>query len=212
MADGFGRLAWDPGLDAETISDEWTRLTFGNDSQVRTTVNKLELNSWHIYESYTGPLGIGTLTDILGSHFGPGIESAERNGWGQWIRADHGGVGMDRTVATGTGFIGQYPPELAAQYESLATCPDALLLFFHHVPYTYRLRSGKTVIQHIYDSHYEGAAAAASYGDEWHKLRGLIDPERYAETLRLLEYQTGHAIVWRDAVSEWFFRMSGPEL
>ena len=83
-----------------------------------------ELDSWHIYESYTGPLGVGTLTDIIGVHFGPGVESAERNGWGQWIRADHDGVGMDRTVATGTGFIGQYPPPLAAMYESLATCPD----------------------------------------------------------------------------------------
>jgi alpha-glucuronidase len=78
---GLGRLAWNPSMSAAAIIDEWTRLTFGNDEQVRTTINKLQLDSWHIYESYTGPLGIGTLTDILGSHFGPGIESAERNGW-----------------------------------------------------------------------------------------------------------------------------------
>jgi alpha-glucuronidase len=206
---GYGRLAWNPNLSSDSIAEEWTRLTWGENPRVDRVIEPMLLGSWHAYESYTGPLGLGTLTDIVGPHYGPGIESAERNGWGQWIRADHGGVGMDRTVATGTGFIGQYPPQLAAQYESLATCPDALLLFFHHVPYTYRLRSGKTVIQHIYDSHYEGAAAAASYGDEWRKLRGLIDPERYEETLRLLEYQGGHAIVWRDAVSEWFFRMSG---
>ena len=64
---------------------------------------------------------------------------------------------MDRTVATGTGFIGQYPPAVAAMYESLDTCPDELLLFMHHVPYTHVLHSGKTVIQHIYDTHYEGA-------------------------------------------------------
>ena len=65
--------------------------------------------SWHAYESYTGPLGTQTLTDIVGSHYGPGIESSEGNGWGQWHRADHEGIGMDRTVATGTGFAGQYP-------------------------------------------------------------------------------------------------------
>ena len=63
-----------------------------------------------MYEQYTGPLGMGTLTNILGIHYGPGIESAERNGWGQWFRADSKGIGMDRTVATGTGYIGQYPP------------------------------------------------------------------------------------------------------
>ena len=93
------------------IADEWTRLTFGNDPTVVSTIDGMLLASWHIYEQYTGPLGLGTLTDILHSHYGPGIESAERNGWGQWIRADHDGVGMDRTVATGTGYIGQYPPE-----------------------------------------------------------------------------------------------------
>ena len=70
------------------------------------------------------------------------------------------GIGMDRTAA-GTGYIQQYPPELAAKYESLATCPDDLLLFFHHVPYDYRLHSGKTLMQSIYDTHYASALAAA---------------------------------------------------
>ena len=82
---------------------------------------------------------------------------------------------MDRTVATGTGFIGQYPPELAAKYESLATCPDDLLLFFHHVPYDYKLHSGKTLVQSIYDTHYAGALAAAEYVPQWESLKGKID-------------------------------------
>jgi alpha-glucuronidase len=116
---------------------------------------------------------------------------------------------MDRTVATGTGYIGQYPPALAAEYESLKTCPDALLLFMHHVPYTYRLHSGKTVIQHVYDSHYEGAAIAATYAPEWMRLEGKIDPAEYALVLKLFTFQAGHAIVWRDAVNDWFHAMSG---
>ncbi len=116
---GFGRLAWNPTLTSAQIAEEWTRLTFGNDPQIDRVIAKLELDSWRNYEDYTGPLGVGTLTDIIGVHYGPGIESAERNGWGQWIRADHTGIGMDRTVATGTGYIGQYPAGLAAQYESL---------------------------------------------------------------------------------------------
>ena len=167
---GFGRLAWNPDTTSQTIADDWTRLTFGNDSKVVSTIDGMLLSSWSTYEDYTGPLGLGTLTDILHSHYGPGIESAERNGWGQWIRADHEGVGMDRTVATGTGYIGQYPPEVASMYESLTTCPDQLLLFMHHVPYTYKLHSGKTVIQHIYDSHYEGAASAAKFVTDWQRL------------------------------------------
>jgi alpha-glucuronidase len=206
---GFGRLAWDPGLSSQTIVDEWTRLTFGNDPLVVRTITEMQLASWHVYESYTGPLGAGTLTDILGSHYGPGPAASEENGWGQWHRADHEGIGMDRTVATGTGFVGQYSPAVQRQYESLANCPDELLLFFHHVPYTHVLHSGKTVIQHIYDSHYEGADRAQAYGSQWRLLKGHIDNELYAEVLARLQYQAGHAIVWRDAINDWFHRMSG---
>jgi alpha-glucuronidase len=206
---GFGKLAWNPDLTTAEIVDSWTRLTFGNDPKVVFIVNGLQANSWRVYELYTGPLGIGTLTNILGIHYGPGIESAERNGWGQWFRADSKGIGMDRTVATGTGYIGQYPPQLAKIYESLETCPDSLLLFMHHVPYDYGLHNGKTLVQYVYDSHYEGAALAASYVPRWKTLRGLIDDQRYYETLGLFEYQAGHAVVWRDAVTEWFQHISG---
>jgi alpha-glucuronidase len=205
----FGRLAWNPTLSAAAISDEWTRLTFGNDPTVRAVINKLQMNSWHIYESYTGSLGIGTLTDITGSHFGPDPQSAERNGWGQWIRADHHGEGMDRTTATGTGYIGQYPAPMAAEYESLKTCPDDLLLFMHHVPYTHRLHDGKTVIQYIYDTHYWGAKAAAAQVPAWESLHGKVPDATYDEMLKRLKFQAGDAIVWRDAITRYFERMSG---
>jgi alpha-glucuronidase len=82
-------------------------------------------------------------------------------------------------------------------------------LFFHHVPDTHVLRSGKTVIQHIYDSHYEGAERAADYVRHWKSLKGHVDEERYAAVLARLEYQSGHAIVWRDAICNWFLRTSG---
>jgi len=206
---GFGRLAWDPRLSAEVIADEWTRLTFGNDPTIVETISKMQLASWQNYENYTGPLGAGTLTNILGSHYGPGIESSEKNGWGQWHRADHEGIGMDRTVATGTGFIGQYSAAVQKLYETLAACPDELLLFFHHVSYTYTLHSGKTVIQHVYDSHYEGAQRAEDNIARWESLKEHIDVERYTAVLGLLEYQAGHARVWRDAICEWFLRTSG---
>jgi alpha-glucuronidase len=206
---GFGRLAWDPHLTAREITGEWTRRTFSADAEVVATISKLQLESWHVYENYTGPLGLGTLTDILHSHYGPNIESAERNGWGQWIRADHEGIGMDRTMATGTGYIGQYPPEVAQMYESLKTCPDNLLLFMHHVPYTHVLHSGETLIQYIYNSHYAGAAEAQEFPEWWRSLRQRIDPERYIRNLQMLDYQAGEAIVWRDAICKWFERGSG---
>jgi len=209
----FGRLAWDPNLAPEEIAREWTGQTIGNDPDVVRTVGKMLMQSWPAYEDYTGPLGLQTLTDITGSHYGPGIEGSENNGWGQWHRADHEGVGMDRSVATGTGYAGQYPPEVAKEYESAATTPDALLLFFHHVPYTYKLDSpgfgGKTVIQYLYDSHYRGAAQAAEFVRDWETLKGKIDPALYDNVLPRLEYQAGHAIVWRDAVVQYFLKLSG---
>ncbi|MCI0485532.1 MAG: glucosiduronase [Blastocatellia bacterium] len=206
---GFGRLAWNPDLASEQIAEEWTRLTFNNDPQVVKTISDMLLKSWPIYEKYTGPLGAGTLTDIIHIHYGPAPESSEYNGWGQWHRANDKGVGMNRTVATGTGFISQYRPLVAKMYESLETCPDEVLLFMQHVPYTHRLRSGKTVIQHIYDSHYEGAEEAAGLVAQWKSIKGRIDELRYSEVLDHLEYQAGHARVWRDSICNWFLRKSG---
>ena len=205
---GFGRLAWSPDLSSRRIAEEWTRLTFGSDPKVSETIIGMQLKSWRAYEDYTGPLGLQGLTDIAGNHYGVAVEASEGNGWGQWHRADEKGVGMDRTVATGTGYIGQYRPPVARVYESLETCPDDLLLFMHHVSYTHKLHSGKTVIQSIYDSHYKGAEASEGYVREWQSLAGRIDDQRYHEVLAQLEYQAGQAQVWRDAVNGWFFRTS----
>jgi alpha-glucuronidase len=205
----FGRLAWNPDLSVEQVAKEWIKLAFGTNAKVVDTISRMLLSSWRMYENYTGPLGLQTLTDITGPHYGPGVESSENNGWGQWHRADSKGIGMDRSVATGTGFIGQYSPEVQKIYEPVDKCPDELLLFMHHVPYTHVLRSGRTVIQYIYDSHYEGAQQAAGLVAQWKSLRGQIDDERYSAVLKRLEYQAGHAIVWRDAVVNWFARMSG---
>jgi alpha-glucuronidase len=205
----FGRLAWNPNLTSERIADEWTRLTFGDDPAVVKTVTAIQLSSWRTYENYTGPLGLQTLTDITGNHYSVNVEASERNGWGQWHRADSQGVGMDRTIATGTGFIGQYRPAVARVFESLASCPDDLLLFMHHVPYTHVLHDGKTVIQYIYDSHYAGASAVHQYVRDWQVLQGKVDEQRFNEILAQLEYQEGQARVWRDAVTNWFQRESG---
>jgi len=205
----FGRLAWDPNLSADEIAREWIQQTIGGNVQVLLTLERMLMQSWPAYLHYTGFLGTQTLTDITGSHYGPNIEASEHNGWGQWHRDDASGIGMDRTVATGTGFAGQYPPEIAKMYESLASTPDDLLLFFHHVPWTYKLHSGKTVIQYVYDIHYQGAQEAAQLGAEWATLKGKIDPKLFEDVRARLEYQAGHAIVWRDAIVQYFLKESG---
>ncbi len=235
---GFGRLAWNPDLSSDQIADEWTRQTFGADKEVVATVDNILLKSWKAYEDYTGNLGIGGLTSIAGwsgrggpggargegpavqipgTHFGAGIESSEQNGWGQWHRSNAAqlglpmvvGSGMNRTMKDGTGYIGQYSAPVAKFFESLETCPDDLLLFFHHVPYTHVLHSGETVIQHIYDAHYNGAAQAQQFVDDWTKLKGKVDDERFAAVLRRLNFQAGHAVEWRDDVNRWFLNVSG---
>jgi alpha-glucuronidase len=205
----FGRLAWNPNLSADEIAAEWTKQTISTDPQVVATVDKMLMQSWPTYVHYTGFLGTQTLTDITGSHYGPNIEASERNGWGQWHRDDAHGIGMDRSVATGTGFAGQYPPPLAKIYESAATTPEDELLFFHHMPWTYKLHSGQTIIQYVYDIHFQGAREAAQLGKEWATLKGKIDPQLFEDERARLEYQAGHAMVWRDAIVQYFFKESG---
>jgi alpha-glucuronidase len=206
---GFGRLAWDPNLSSKAVAEEWTRLTFGHDPLVVGALMDMLLKSWRIYESYTGPLGAGSLTDLGEVQYGPGIESAEPRNWAPWHNADEKGIGKDRTVASGNGFVAQYPKTVAERFESRETCPEPLLLFMHHVPYTHALGSGKTVIQHIYDAHYQGARDANRLAQQWQTLKGHIDDERYDAVLARLQYQAGHAKVWRDAVCTWFLHKSG---
>lgn len=205
----YGKMAWDPSHTPSDLLNEWTKLTFSHDRHVVNTITAMSMASWPAYENYSGNLGIQTLTDILLGHYGPNPASQDGNPWGQWTRADAFSIGMDRTVWNGTGFAGQYPPEIAAMYEKVETTPDNLLLWFHHVPYTQRLKSGKTVIQHFYDAHYEGSATAQGFVKQWQSLRNKIDKQRYEEVLFRLVYQAGHALVWRDSINNFYFNKSG---
>jgi alpha-glucuronidase len=205
----YGMMAWDPSLSPEAILQDWIRLTFGFDRQVIDTITEMSMSSWPAYENYTGNLGIQTLTDILYTHFGPNPASQDNNGWGQWTRADNFSIGMDRTVKNGTSNAGQYPPAIARIFENIETTPDNLLLWFHHVPYTQVLKSGKTVIQHFYDAHYAGAASAQTFVRMWQSLKGKIDDERWEHINFRQTFQAGHALVWRDAINEFYHNLSG---
>ncbi|WP_248930338.1 alpha-glucuronidase family glycosyl hydrolase [Paenibacillus hamazuiensis] len=205
---GFGRLAWNPALAAKDIAREWAAMTFGPDPTVVGTVCSMLLASWKIYENYTAPLGVGWMVNP-GHHYGPNVDGYEYSKWGTYHFADCRGIGVDRTVRSGTGYTAQYRSPHAERYESLEECPDELLLFFHHVPYTHRLKSGKTVIQHIYDSHFDGAEQAAELVKIWESLRGKVDDERHRLVLERLKEQAEHAIEWRDVINTYFYRKSG---
>ncbi|MEK5408977.1 alpha-glucuronidase family glycosyl hydrolase [Paenibacillus sp. FSL W8-0439] len=211
---GYGRLAWNPDLSADEIADEWVRLTFNNkgkdddDTELISTIKQMLLDSWNIYESYTAPLGVGWMVSP-NHHYGPDVDGYEYSMWGTYHFADCQGIGVDRTTATGTGYAGQYFPPVAEIYESTDTCPDELLLFFHHVPYTHMLHSGQTVIQHIYDTHFEGAERAAHLRDTWVSLHEQLNERVYEQVLARLEHQAEHAKEWRDRINTYFYRKSG---
>ncbi|WP_094546031.1 alpha-glucuronidase family glycosyl hydrolase [Petroclostridium xylanilyticum] len=205
---GFGRLAWNSELTSEEIAEEWIKLTFGSDKEVVDTIMSMLLESASAYEKYTVPLGIGWMVNP-GHHYGPNVDGYEYSPWGTYHYADFRGIGVDRTVATGTGYTAQYKEPLYKMYESIETCPEELLLFFHHVPYTYELKSGKTVIQHIYDTHFEGVEQVKKMREKWASLQEKIDKETFELTLSKFDIQVKDAREWRDVVNTYFYRRTG---
>lgn len=205
---GFGRLAWDSQLTSEEIAEEWVKLTFGTDEEIIEIIVPMLLESREIYEMYTSPLGIGWMVNP-GHHYGPNIDGYEYSKWGTYHYADWKGLGVDRTVATGTGYTGQYSGEVQNMYENLETCPEELLLFFHHVPYTHELSSGKTVIQHIYDTHFEGVEKAKELREKWLTLEEKIERETFDIVLERFDIQVEDAKEWRDVVNTYFYRKTG---
>ena len=203
----YGRFTWNSALTAREILDEWIALTF-EDPAAHDEIRALMLGSWRTYEDYTAPLGVCFMVNPNG-HYGPNVDGYEYSPWGTYHFADRDGIGVDRTVATGTGYAGQYDEPWASTYESLDTVPDELILFFHHVPYTHVLHSGKTVIQHIYDTHFEGAEKAVALAQAWERLEGRIPADTYARGVELFAEQVRSAHDWRDQINTYFQRKSG---
>jgi len=205
----WGRLTWDPTLDPIKILDEWARLTFPQapESEI-AAIHQILDKSWENYELYTAPLGVCFMV-YPHTHYGPSPDGYEFTPWGTYHFADREGVGVDRTRATGSGLTAQYPKPWSDIYESVETTPDELLLFFHHVPYTHKLHNGKTVIQHIYDTHFAGLEKVEEAINTWEAVKdefpadvaARVD-ERFAEQLR-------SATDWRDIINTYFWRKSG---
>jgi len=204
---GFGRLAFQTSLTAEEILDEWIPMSFSKDPEVVETIKKILLPSRATYEKYTSPLGVGWMVTPH-VHYGCSVDGYEYDRWGTYHRADHLGIGVDRSDK-GTGYALQYYEPNASNYNKLETCPEELLLFFHHVPYTYVLKTGKTLIQHIYDTHFEGYDEAEGYAKAWEGLEGKVDGEVFANVKERFGRQLNNAREWRDQVNSYFYRKSG---
>ena len=202
---GYGLFAWNPGVDPADVVTQWIRLTYAFSAQEEEQLRSLLLRSRTVYEKYTAPLGIGWMITPH-DHYGPNPSGYEYDLWGTYHKADRNAVGIDRTAA-GTGFLNQYPEALRKRYEDPEACPDLYKLFFHRLPYSFRMPDGRTMIQRIYDDHFEGYEETAQMVDV---LNSLPFPEPDAAVIRdRARRQLANAREWRDVINTFFHRLSG---
>ena len=203
----FGRLAWDHTLTSEQIADEWVRLTYGSDPKVLATMKKILLGSRETMVNYSMPLGLHHIM-AEGHHYGPGpwpIANTTRPDWSPpyYHQADAAGLGAART-ATGSNALEQYAAPLANLWGDLNTVPENLLLWFHHVPWDYKMKSGRILWDELALRYQQGVDEVRVMQKEWDSLKGLIDDERFTEVKQRLVRQEADARDWRDACLLYF--------
>ena len=202
----YGRLAWDHQLDAQAIADEWTRMTFSTTPKVVAPIASMLMQSREAVVDYSMPLGLHHLM-AEGHHQGPGpwVSEAGRADWTSvyYHRADANGIGFNRT-ASGSNAIAQYAPEVARRFGNLETCPENLLLWFHHVPWDHRMLSGRTLWNELCHRYDGGVKTVRTWQKTWAALASQIDPEQHAHVSALLARQEREARDWRDACTLYF--------
>ena len=201
----FGLFAWNPDEQPESVIRQWARLTYSLPKEQEDQLASILLASRGIYEKYTAPLGLCWMVSP-NNHYGPSPYGYEFQAWGTYNRADRNAVGIDRT-RQGTGYAAQYPVNWEKLYASPSACPDNLLLFFHRLPYDFIMKDGRTLIQRIYDDHFEGCAEAESMAKTLQAL-SLPQPD-LDEALERMERQLKNAREWRDITNTFFHRFSG---
>jgi alpha-glucuronidase len=201
----FGRLAWDLSLSSERIAEEWIRMTFTHDPNFIAPVKKMMLDSREITVNYMTPIGLHHIM-AMGHHHGPGpwVDKG-RADWTSvyYHRADSAGIGFDRT-SKGSDAVSQYFPEVMQRFESPLTCPESLILWFHHLGWDYKLTSGRTVWEELCYRYYNGASSVQKMQQLWNSLEGMIDQERFDHVKALLAIQVKEAIWWRNACVLYF--------
>ncbi|MDR1837753.1 MAG: alpha-glucuronidase [Treponema sp.] len=203
---GYGRLTWNPALTAEEIAEEWSVLSFGAAAASKKIAGIL-LKSYPAYEKYASPFGVCFMV-TPGLHYGPNIEGYEFSRWGTYHRADRHAIGVDRTPL-GTGYTDQYSKKNASMFADPSSCTENLLLFFHRLNYDFVMKNGQTLLQNIFDTHFEGYDEAAAMMEEWKSLKGEIEKDVYESVLSRFERQLANAREWRDQINTYFWRKTG---
>jgi alpha-glucuronidase len=201
----FGRLAWQPNLSSASIADEWVRMTITHDPEIVEGISRMMLSSRETAVNYMTPLGLHHIM-AQGHHWGPGPwVDRGRADWTSvyYHKADTAGIGFDRTTK-GSNAVSQYCPPLNEIYNDPATCPENLLLWFHHLPWDYRMSSGMTLWDELCFKYYDGALQTEVYAAYWETLEGKIDDDQYEHVRQLLKIQVKEARWWRDACLLYF--------
>jgi alpha-glucuronidase len=205
----FGRLAWDPEGSARAIADEWIRLTFTSSPAAVASIRSMLLQSREAVVNYMTPLGLAHIM-ATGHHYGPAPwVRLSRADWSPtyYHRVDTLGIGFDRT-ARGSNAVAQYAAPVRDRYAKLATVPDSLLLWFHHVPWTYRTHSGRPVWDELVFRYNAGVDTVRAMQKEWASVRPEVDAERFAQVTQFLGIQEREARWWRDAALTYFQQFS----
>ncbi|HKS40746.1 MAG TPA: alpha-glucuronidase family glycosyl hydrolase [Blastocatellia bacterium] len=202
----FGRMSWNPDIASRQIADEWIKMTLTRDAQAVKIITRVMLESHEALVDYMTPLG---LHHIMwgGHHYGPAPwwDTEKRDDWNPvyYHRADERGLGFDRTK-TGSDSLSQYHPPVRDRFADLKTCPEKFLLWFHHVPWDYRMNSGQTMWDELALHYQRGVDWVRAARKDWSQLARVIDSERHAEIAKKLDIQERDAVWWRDAVLLYF--------
>ena len=209
----FGRLAWQPSLSSGNIADEWLKQTFGSQpSDINAQLKKMMLDSHEAVVNYMMPLGLHHIF-AWGHHYGPEPWCSIPGARPDWLpsyyhRADKQGIGFDRS-SKGSNAVAQYPETLAKQYDNIDTCPEEYLLWFHHVPWSHRMKSGRSLWDELCHHYDNGVRQVRDFQKIWDTAEKYIDAERFHEVQSKLKIQARDAVWWKDACLLYFQEFSG---
>ena len=209
----FGRLAWQPSLSSGNIADEWLKQTFGSQpSDINAQLKKMMFDSHEAVVNYMMPLGLHHIF-AWGHHYGPEPWCSIPGARPDWLpsyyhRADKQGIGFDRS-SKGSNAVAQYPETLAKQYDNIDTCPEEYLLWFHHVPWSHRMKSGRSLWDELCHHYDNGVRQVRDFQKIWDAAEKYIDAERFHEVQSKLKIQARDAVWWKDACLLYFQEFSG---
>ena len=208
----FGRLAWNPDLTSEQIAREWLEQTFSTDENFVFLMSTVMEESREACVSYMMPLGLHHIFKF-DHHYGPEPDGFKKEYPIEWCpvyyhQTDKNGIGFNRS-STGTNAVGQYREPYASQYDKLETCPENLLLWFHHLPWDYKMKDGSTLWESLQYHYNQGVIMTETYQNLWHnKMKAYVDEQRWREVDKRLKIQVENAREWRDVCLSYFRQFS----